>query len=158
MMFKKIEKELLILLHNANLTLSVAESCTGGLVSKRITDVPGSSLVFKGGIIAYNNEVKIEKLSVPEEDINTSGAVSEIVAIQMARGARVLFNSDIGLSITGIAGPGGGSPDKPVGTVCFGFAIKDKVFSIKMYFKGSRKRIRNLSSDFILKEIIKYLV
>jgi nicotinamide-nucleotide amidase len=99
------------------LTLAVAESCTGGMLGERITSVPGCSDVFLGGVIAYHNEIKRETLGVRQADIDTFGAVSEAVALQMASGVRERTGADIGVSITGIAGPGGGSAEKPVGLI-----------------------------------------
>jgi len=100
-----------------HLRLAVAESCTGGLLGERITAIPGSSDVFVGGVIAYDNAIKETLLGVPAPELRTDGAVSESVALAMARGVRVRMHADIGVSITGIAGPDGGSPEKPVGTV-----------------------------------------
>ncbi|HIE91931.1 MAG TPA: nicotinamide-nucleotide amidohydrolase family protein, partial [Acidobacteria bacterium] len=107
------------LLERGSLTLAIAESCTGGLISKRITDFPGSSTFFRGGVIAYADQVKTQLLGVDERVLAESGAVSETVAIQMARGVADRLNSDIGVGITGIAGPRGGTFEKPVGTVSF---------------------------------------
>ncbi len=98
-------------------TLGVAESCTGGLVAATITDVPGSSQYFLGGVVSYANEVKTTVLGVPEQLLAAHGAVSAEVALAMARGVRSLLGSDVGLGITGIAGPGGATPTKPVGLV-----------------------------------------
>ena len=113
--FLRPEEELGRLLREAALTISVAESCTGGLFASRITDVPGSSDYFLGGIVAYRNEIKECLLKVPQEILVEYGAVSEKTAEAMARGCRDLFDSDVAIAITGIAGPGGGTPEKPVG-------------------------------------------
>ncbi len=103
------------LLRGKGLTLAVGESCTGGLVSHRITNVPGSSSYFLGGIVAYSNEIKERLLAVSPSSLEVHGAVSEQVALEMARGAKSRLGADVGIAVTGIAGPGGGTPDKPVG-------------------------------------------
>jgi len=100
-----------------NLTIATAESCTGGLIGAAITATAGSSSVFHGGIIAYHNDVKISQLSVNSKTLESHGAVSEVVAKQMAKGCRERLGVDIAISVTGVAGPGGGSVEKPVGTV-----------------------------------------
>ena len=110
-----------------NKTLATAESCTGGLIGAAITATAGSSSVFHGGIIAYHNDVKISQLSVAPDMLNTHGAVSEAVAKQMAKGCRERLGVDIAVSVTGVAGPGGGSAEKPVGTVWIGVATEDRV-------------------------------
>ena len=103
-------------------TLALAESCTGGLIAKALTDVAGSSDVLMGGVVAYSNASKTALLGVPAERVAAHGAVSEPVAAAMAAGARARFAADVAIATTGVAGPGGGSPQKPVGTVCFGLA------------------------------------
>lgn len=130
------------LLRQRSLTIGVAESCTGGLLGGRLTDVPGSSDVFHGGIIAYDNSVKIGHLGVPEDLLRSHGAVSETVAEAMAEGVRQRLSVDVGVGITGIAGPGGGTPDKPVGTVCMTVAGLGDIYSRKAIFLGSRPEIR----------------
>ena len=105
------------LLRRRGLTLATAESCTGGLLGHRLTNVPGSSDYYLGGVISYSNAVKVAILGVDAETLAREGAVSEVVARQMARGVRRLLRADIGIGITGVAGPGGGSPEKPVGLV-----------------------------------------
>ncbi|MGB4372554.1 MAG: nicotinamide-nucleotide amidohydrolase family protein, partial [Halanaerobiales bacterium] len=104
-------------LKKKNLSISVAESCTGGLLGSRITDVPGSSAYFMGGMIVYSNEAKIKQLQVAKDTIRKYGAVSEETAREMAKNIRELFQTDLGIAITGIAGPDGGSARKPVGLV-----------------------------------------
>lgn len=136
--------------HSSQPIVSLAESCTGGLISKLLTDVPGSSAHFHRGLITYSNEAKIELLGVPRELIDEHGAVSEPVAAAMATGARGVEGHGIGLSITGIAGPGGGSKEKPVGTVCIGLAAPSQradpdspfVFTNTYYFHGDREMVR----------------
>ena len=123
-------------------TVAVAESCTGGLLGARITDVPGSSAVFLGGVIAYANEVKVRDLGVDETVLARDGAVSETVAAAMATGVRGRFGSTWGVAITGIAGPDGGSPEKPVGTVWFGLAGPAGVKTHRAIYPGSRPEIR----------------
>lgn len=127
------------------LTLGVAESCTGGLLGAAITDVAGSSDFFKGGIISYDNDIKRTLLGVPAKVLNAVGAASEETAQLMAVGAKRALNVDFALSITGIAGPSGGTDEKPVGTVYLGIAGKDSVFAISRIFEGSRREVRKQS-------------
>lgn len=122
--------------------LAVAESCTGGLVGTRLTEVPGSSDVFVGGVIAYDNALKTGVLGVPEAVIAQHGAVSEPVAVAMAQGAVRAFDVGAAVSVTGVAGPGGGSPEKPVGTVWVGCALGQTVEARRTLFVGSRHEIR----------------
>jgi nicotinamide-nucleotide amidase len=123
-------------------TVAVAESCTGGMLGMRLTAIPGSSRTFLGGIIAYANEVKTRELGVPAEVIAEHGAVSEAVARAMATGVRLRFGSTIGLGITGIAGPDGGTPEKPVGTVWVGVDIGGDVHAVRTMLPGDRHEIR----------------
>ncbi len=127
-----------------NLTFATAESCTGGLIGGAITAISGSSAVFKGGITAYDNDVKIDLLRVQKDTLKAHGAVSEATATEMAKGAKDALNVDIALSVTGIAGPGGGGPDKAVGTVWIGLAAKDKT-TAKLFNYGDigRNRVRD---------------
>ena len=133
-----------------NLTVAAAESCTGGLVAKRLTDIPGSSRYFIEGAVAYSNETKIKRLGVREKTLNQYGAVSGETAAEMAAGMRKISSADIAISITGIAGPSGGSETKPVGLVYFGLAAKDYVLSCQRRFKGERDLIRERAADFAL--------
>ena len=128
------------------LTVAVAESCTGGLLGKKFTDVPGSSAYFLGGMITYNNEQKINALQVSSELLAKYGAVSKEVASQMAKNIRQICKSDIGISITGIAGPAGGTEDKPVGLVFIGLAINDDIIVKKNLFGRERKLNRERSA------------
>jgi nicotinamide-nucleotide amidase len=128
-----------------------AESCTAGGVARLITEVPGSSKYFLGGIIAYHNEIKQRFLGVRAEELERSGAVSSEVAQAMARGARERFRSDWAISVTGIAGPGGGSEEKPVGLVYFGLASPDGTVTVaKRVLGGDRTTIRLASARLAL--------
>jgi len=130
------------LLSSRRLSLAVAESCTGGLISGAITDRPGSSEYFLGGVVAYSNKIKHSMLGVPEILLEKYGAVSRQVACAMAEGARSRFNADFAVSATGIAGPSGGTPEKPVGLVYIGIAVPGNIISREFLFKGERKEIR----------------
>jgi len=121
-----------------NLTIAAAESCTGGLLSSKITDVPGSSHYMIGGVVSYANEIKIKTLGVPRNVLEEHGAVSKTVALQMAKGVAEMMGTDIGVSATGIAGPDGGTPEKPVGTVWMGFWIKGEQFALKAVLSNDR--------------------
>ena len=132
------------------LTIAVAESCTGGLLGARLTSVPGSSDVVLGGVIAYSNAVKTAELGVDPSAIAADGAVSERVALQMAAGARARIGASIGISLTGVAGPGGGSEEKPVGTVWMGVDVGGEARAVRNVFIGDREEIRFRSSQFAL--------
>lgn len=125
-----------------SLTLATAESCTGGLISAALTDVPGASEVLLGGVVSYANEVKRDSLGVPEEILREHGAVSEQTACAMAAGAREALGADIAVSVTGIAGPGGAVPGKPVGTVWVGVSYADATVAKLYHFKGDRNSVR----------------
>jgi nicotinamide-nucleotide amidase len=135
--------ELLVdLLRARGLTLGTAESCTGGLVAARITDVPGSSDVFSGAVVAYSNEVKISELGVPAAVLDAHGAVSAETAAAMAHGARSRLGVDVAVSVTGIAGPDGGSAEKPVGLVYLHAVGPDGEQGRRLDFPGDRETIR----------------
>ncbi|NOX44119.1 MAG: CinA family protein [Caldiserica bacterium] len=134
-----IEAEVGRILRERGLTLAVAESCTGGLLSSLITDVPGSSDYFRGGIVAYSNAVKERVLGVPGDVLATVGAVSAECARAMAEGVRGLLKADIGIATTGIAGPGGGTPTKPVGLVYIALAHAGGVLVREFRFVGARR-------------------
>ncbi len=138
---------LITLLRERNMTLGTAESCTAGMIGSRIADIPGCSDVFSGGIISYSNEVKKAVLGVPEEVLNKFGVVSEECAAAMAEGARRALGVSIAVSVTGVAGPGGGSPENPVGTVCFGISDENGTSSFTCRFGSNRDRgkIRRLT-------------
>lgn len=144
-------------LRGQGLSLSLAESCTGGLIGHRITSRPGSSDYFNRGFIVYSNEAKQELLGVSAETLRDYGAVSDQCAAEMARGARERSGADLGLSVTGIAGPGGGTPDKPVGTVYFGLADESGVRSEGYCFKGTRSMIKALAAENALDWLRRYL-
>ena len=137
-----IEVELGKILAGKKLTISCAESCTGGLVAKTITDVPGSSGYFTGGCVSYSNQAKLNILGVKPETLEAHGTVSEQTAIEMAEGCARVFGTDCAISTTGIAGPGGGTPDKPVGLVWMGFVWPGESKTIKRVFGGSRDDVR----------------
>ncbi len=147
----KIEKAIGGLLRRNGWTLSVAESCTGGLICDRITNVPGSSHYFMGGMVTYSNESKAKHLGVPMEEIKKYGAVSPQVARKMAQGVRKAFGTQVGLSTTGIAGPKGGTREKPVGLVFIGLAKGKKTRVMKLNLKGSRREIKQESSRLALR-------
>jgi competence/damage-inducible protein CinA-like protein len=146
------------LLKQRGLTIAVAESCTGGLVGHRLTNVPGSSVYVKGGVIAYSNEIKQQSLGVRADTLAARGAVSEETAAEMATGVRRVLGSDLGLAVTGIAGPDGGTPDKPVGTVCFALAAADVVHQRRYQLWGNREWVKLLSSQVALDWVRRYLL
>ncbi|MDH3423790.1 MAG: competence/damage-inducible protein A [Gemmatimonadota bacterium] len=137
-------------LAGAGMTVATAESCTGGLVAKRITDRPGSSEVFVGGVIAYADAVKLEQLGVSPEDLREHGAVSEPVALQMAKGVRERFGASAGVGITGVAGPEGGTPEKPVGTVWIALAVADMAEARLVRLPGDRDAVRERAAQAVL--------
>lgn len=146
------EKRLVETFAAKKLVFASAESCTGGLVAKRVTDIPGSSAVFAGGVVTYSNEMKMRLLGVKEETLAAHGAVSHETAYEMAKGLLELTGADVGVSLTGIAGPGGGSAEKPVGLVYVGVNVRKKIRTYKLLLgdRGTRERIRRAASDFAL--------
>jgi len=155
----KKTKEFLIgtLLREKKLKLAAAESCTGGLVADRITNIPGSSEYFHGGIVAYSYEAKVALLNVSWDTLRAYGAVSKEVVTEMARGARKALEVDIAVSISGIAGPGGGMPDKPVGTTWIGLSAFDGDWARKFIWEGDRLQNKALSAEAALQFILAYL-
>ncbi|HSV98411.1 MAG TPA: CinA family nicotinamide mononucleotide deamidase-related protein [Spirochaetota bacterium] len=147
---KNIEEDMVRLLEASGISAATAESCTGGLIAQRITDVPGSSRVFKGGVVAYSNEAKRNLLDVSAEVLDTYGAVSEETALEMAHGALRRFAADMAVAVTGIAGPGGGTEAKPVGTVCFAIATVGTAKTFTRNITGDRERVRQFSSQYAL--------
>ena len=144
------------LLRAKELTLGLAESCTGGILGAVITEIPGSSEYFRGSIVAYHNKVKKKVLKVPGTLLKKFGAVSPEVAGAMARGARKATGARIGLSVTGIAGPSGGSPEKPVGLVYIGLDAKRVQRVHKFDFSGTRSEIRQSACTHSLKILIEF--
>ena len=142
------------LLIEKNLTISAAESCTGGLFTKLITDVAGSSAVLDASVVTYANDAKIKFLGVSEDNIREFGVVSEAVASEMAAGATKLMGADVGVGITGIAGPGGGSREKPVGLVWTAVCYKGKVYPAKLQLSGDRETVREKTCEAVFKNII----
>ena len=146
-------QELSELLVVKGLTISVAESCTGGALSHAITSMPGASSYFDCGYITYSNQSKVEMLGVDIQTIKTYGAVSEEVALEMAIGVATKSHSDVAVSITGVAGPTGGTPKKPVGTVCFGFSFAGKTSTSTQLFFGDRASIVSQSVSYTLRQL-----
>ena len=144
-MWEKINKQSEILFHNClekKLTITTAESCTGGMIASSIVSVSGSSAIFKSSVVTYSNEMKSKILNIPLTLINENGAVSKVIAYTMAYNVLDLMNSDISIAVTGIAGPGGGSKNKPVGLVYIGIGTKQNVVTKRYLFKGNRLKIR----------------
>ena len=135
-----LEKQIGDMLRRKGVTIATAESCTGGEIAHMITSVPGSSTYFKGSVVAYANEVKVNVLGVQATDLEREGAVSETVVLQMAEGVKKLMHTDYAVSTSGVAGPDGGTPEKPVGTVWIGVATPDKTFVRKFVFSFTRER------------------
>jgi nicotinamide-nucleotide amidase len=146
------------LLRRRGRTVAVAESCTGGLVAHRLTEVAGSSAYVRGGIVAYADDVKLQNLSVRAETLRQHGAVSEQTAAEMATGVRAGLGADIGVGVTGIAGPSGGSVDKPVGTVCFALDAQARSYTRRYQLWGSRQWVKLLSSQIALDWMRRYLL
>jgi len=151
-------RTLFTLLDKKSMTLVTAESCTGGLLAATITHKAGASNYFERGYVTYSNQSKIDCLGVPEDTLNEHGAVSEETAEFMAKGALIKSHADLAVSITGIAGPDGGSEDKPVGTVFFGYALKGgSSGAIKHAFKGLREDIQKHAAHTALHHVIEIL-
>ena len=136
------------------LTLSLAESCTGGMIQEIITSNSGASEYFVGGVVSYSNQAKINILKVKPDTINKFGAVSKETAIEMVKGTNKIFGTEISASITGIAGPSGGTTEKPVGTIHIAVSINDKIISRKLSLSGNRENIRKKSSLILFKLLL----
>jgi nicotinamide-nucleotide amidase len=153
-----LEQVIVETLTERNLTLALAESCTGGLQSDRITNISGSSAVFMAGIVTYSNEAKIKFLGVPRELIDKHGAVSHEVAKEMASGVRSVVGTNIGMGITGIAGPTGGTPTKPVGLVYIALSAEDTLISEEYRFTGGRTVVKQRAAQAALTMLRRYLL
>ena len=154
----KLEKVIGDYLREKGWTVSVAESCTGGLICDRITDISGSSDYFEGGMVTYSNESKAKYLRVPLEDIKKYGAVSPQVARKMAQGVRKAFDTTFGLSTTGVAGPTGGTKRSPVGRVFIGLAQGRRTWVWKEDLKGSRRKIKKKATEKALQFFYERLI
>ena len=153
---KPLEQEAARLLLSLKVTIAVAESCTGGLICHRLTNISGSSDYLERGVVVYSNRSKIELLEVSADVIREHGAVSQACVQAMATGVRRLAGTDLGLAVSGIAGPTGGTPDKPIGTVYMALAWSEDVQSWKYFFEGSREEIKEKASDQALMRIIEH--
>ncbi len=151
-----IEKKISQILIQKKLTLAIAESCTGGLLTHRLTNIPGSSDFLKVGIIAYSNQTKIKLLKISPKVIEKYGSVSNPVAIAMAQGVQKIHQTDFGISITGIAGPNGGSSAKPVGLTYIALSAKTKTICQKFIFKGNRLQIKSQAAIKALQLLLNY--
>jgi PncC family amidohydrolase len=156
-MEEKLEIIIGKLLRQRGLSLAAAESCTGGLLADHITDIPGSSDYFVGGVVAYAYEAKVALIHVSWDTLRKYGAVSRETAIEMARGVRTSLGADIGVSVTGIAGPGGGLPEKPVGTTWIGLSARDGDWARKFTWQGDRLDNKEHSAQAGLKFVQDYL-
>ena len=156
-MTASLEVRLGQLFEGNELWLAVTESSTGGLLGHLITNVPGSSTYFKGGVIAYANEVKADVLGVSSQTLDTFGAVSKETVIEMARGVRKVLDSDIGVAISGIAGPGGGTDEKPVGTTVIGMSALEREATRMFVFKGERMDIKTQAAQAAMQLVVDFL-
>jgi nicotinamide-nucleotide amidase len=157
-MTMQLEKTIGNCLREEGWTLSIAESCTGGLICDRITDVSGSSDYFEGGMVTYSNESKAKYLGIPLDYIKRYGAVSPQVARKMAQGVRKAFNTTFGLSATGVAGPTGGTKRSPIGRVFIGFANGRRTWVRRENLKGSRREIKRKAAERSLEFLYEILV
>jgi len=150
-----VERRLVAACKEKGVTVATAESCTGGLVAGRITSVPGASAVFVGGVVSYANAAKRDVLGVPQEVLDCVGAVSAECAEAMAQGARACLKAGVAVSVTGIAGPDGGTPQKPVGLVYLGVATAAGVWTECLRFSGDREAIRRQAVEGALELLLK---
>lgn len=154
---ERVEVKIGRLLRKDDLTLAIAESCTGGLIADRVTDVPGSSDYFDRGIVSYSNRAKRELLDVGADSLENHGAVSEVVAAEMAEGVRTSSDTDIGLSSTGIAGPGGGTEEKPVGLVYLGLSSREGSYVRQENLDGSRRENKETAATMAMELLVEKL-
>ena len=141
-------------LADRGLTLATAESCTGGLVACRVTDIPGSSAWFLGGVVSYSNAAKCHILGVPQAVLDTAGAVSRETVLAMAKGARGIFGTDLAVAISGVAGPDGGSPEKPVGTVWLAWEGPFGAKAALFHFDGGRLEVKEAAARTALETML----
>lgn len=158
---RSLEQTVVDLLRSEGLKLATAESCTGGMIASRVTDVSGSSEVFSHGYVTYADAAKVEMLGVSEESLRSFGAVSEVVACEMARGALERSGVDIAVSVTGVAGPGGGSVDKPVGMVWLGVSVREngevKTYAEERFYPNGRSLFKQLVSQAVLMKVLRFI-
>ncbi|HLG38522.1 MAG TPA: CinA family protein [Chitinophagaceae bacterium] len=154
----RIEERVAQLLITAKKTLSIAESCTGGYLTNRLTNIPGSSNFLKLTIVAYSNAAKIKLLKVPEADIRKYGAISAPIAIRMAQGAQKCLKTDFGIGITGIAGPAGGTKTKPVGLTYVAVCTSTETLCLECHFKGARTNIKAQAASQALRLLYEFLI
>jgi PncC family amidohydrolase len=152
-----LEMQIGELLRTRKLKLATAESCTGGLIASRITDMPGSSEYFLGGVVSYAYEAKVGLLRVSWDTLQTYGAVSRETVLEMVRGAREVLQADVAISVSGIAGPGGGLPDKPVGTTWMALSAREGEWARVYCFDGDRLQNKSSSADAALRMLMDYL-
>lgn len=151
------EHELVKKLIAQNLHITTAESCTGGMIASKIVNVPDASRVFNGAFVTYSDEVKTQLIDVPKELIETFGVVSEPVAKAMADGAAKKLNANAAISVTGVAGPGGGTRELPVGTICFGFCLNGDCITETRLFSGDRQAVREQATDYGIRKMTELL-
>jgi PncC family amidohydrolase len=156
-MNETLEAQIGTLLRERGLKITTAESCTGGLIAHRITNVPGSSDYFVGGVVAYAYEAKVAQLGVSWDTLQAYGAVSRETVLEMARGAREALGAEIAVSVTGIAGPGGGMPNKPIGTTWIGLSTPEGEFARHFVWGGDRLENKELSAEAALQLVLDYL-
>ncbi len=152
-MMKNIQETVVELLIQNKMKLATAESCTGGLIAQKITSVAGASECFDCGVVTYSNGQKQKLLGVSTQTLEKFGAVSEQTALEMCKGVKTLANADFGISVTGIAGPGGGTSEKPVGTVWIGICGENLHKAQKFLFEGDRQQVRESTSEIALKMV-----